>query len=308
MRSCASSSNDSPPRPRLTSVTRLRTLVDTDWLEAHLDDPELRVFDCTTALEPAPPESPHPYTVVSGYADYVEGHVPRAGFLAMQEELSDPDARLLFTAPEAQHFAKVMSGKGVGEGTSVVLYSAGTPAWATRAWWLLRLFGFDDAAVLDGGWERWVAEERPISTAPASYPPARFTARSRPELLAVKEDVIAAVNSGEPRLVNTLPEELFRGEEPSRYGRPGRIPTSLSLPYSEFTHDDGTFLSAAECETLVAERLGDAGEPVISYCGGGITATLLDFVLAGLDRGESQLYDGSLTEWAPDESLPLERG
>ena len=290
-------------------MARLGNLVDTSWLEDRLDEPRLRVFDCTTKLEPAPQDSPDPYTVVSGYEDYLDGHIPRAGFLDVQGELSDPAAPLLFTAPSAERITEVMSAKGVGDGAHVVLYSAGAPAWATRVWWLLRLHGFDDVAVLDGGWERWVAEDRPVSSGPADYPAAQFVARPRPRLLADKSDVLRSLETGEHTLVNTLPEELFVGEEPSRYGRPGRIPGSLSLPYALLTRpEDGTFLSAEECEALIAERLGEQHGPLITYCGGGITATMLDFVLAGLDRAESRLYDGSLTEWAPEESLPLERG
>lgn len=289
-------------------MAQLRHLAQTEWLAERLDDPSLRIFDCTTKLEPPAPGSDAPYEVVSGRADYDAAHIPGAGFLDVQGELSDPDARLPFTAPSKSHFAAAMSRHGVGEGAHVVLYSAGTPAWATRVWWLLRLFGFDDAAVLDGGWERWLAEGRSVSQVPADYPPATFVASEPRQMLATKDDVLASLADDASILVNTLPEELFRGNGPSRYGRPGRIPGSRSVPYSTLTDPErGTFRSVGECEALIAERIGDRG-PFITYCGGGITATMLDFVLAGLGRDPGRLYDGSLSEWAPDESLPLERG
>ena len=288
---------------------RLRHLVDTDWLAEHLANAHLRVFDCTTRLEPAPPDSTAPYEIVSGRAEYDAAHVPGAGFLDIQGELSDPESPLPFAAPSAEHFAAAMSRHGVADGTFVVLYSAGTSAWATRVWWLLRLFGFDDAAVLDGGWERWNTEARPVTQVAAGYPSTRFVTRPRPEMLATKSDVLATLEDGSHQLVNTLSPELFRGETPSRYGRPGRIPTSKSVPFASLVDpEDGTFLPPAACREILAGATDEEGAPIISYCGSGITASLVDFVLSGIDRSGSRLYDGSLSEWAPDESLPLECG
>ena len=292
-------------------MARLRHLVETSWLEAHLADANLRTFDCSTKLEPAPPGSAAPHVIVSGRADYDAAHIPGAGFLDIEGELSDPDSSLPFTVPSADRFAAAMSRHGVGDGSLVVLYSAGTPAWATRVWWLLRFFGFDDAAVLDGGWERWNAEGRPVTQDRAHYPPTQFVATPRPSMLATKNDVLATLDDPSPAhvLVNTLPAELFRGEAPSRYGRPGRIPGSKNVPYPALVDSHGaTFLPPDACRSALVEALGDSDAPVVTYCGSGITATMLDFVLAGLGRDDSRLYDGSLSEWAPDESLPLERG
>jgi thiosulfate/3-mercaptopyruvate sulfurtransferase len=154
--------------------------VQTDWLAAHLGDADLRIFDCTTHLLPADAETDAPYRIVSGKADYDQGHVPGAGFLDLQGELSDNTTRLRFMLPSADHFAAAMSRHGVGEGARVVLYSAGNIMWATRVWWMLRAFGFDRAAVLDGGWDKWCAEGRPVSTTPCAYPPAEFIARPQP--------------------------------------------------------------------------------------------------------------------------------
>ena len=128
-------------------------------------------------------------------------------------------------------------------------------------------------------------------------------------MLATRNDVLATLDDSSHQLVNTLPEELFRGETPSKYGRPGRIPTSKSVPYSSLVDPgNGTFLSSDDCREVIAGALGDKTARVITYCGGGITATLVDFVLASLDHTGSRLYDASLSEWAPDPSLPLEHG
>ena len=149
-------------------------LVQTDWLEAHLDDPGLRIFDCTMKLVPDPKAT---YQVEDARADWEKAHVPGAGYLDLQGELSDPTTKLRFMLPAADRFAEAMSRHGVGPGSRVVLYSAGAIFWATRIFWMLRAFGFDDAAVLDGGWKKWQLEARPVSTSPPRHPPARFVAR-----------------------------------------------------------------------------------------------------------------------------------
>jgi thiosulfate/3-mercaptopyruvate sulfurtransferase len=205
-------------------------LVQSDWLEAHRGDANLRIFDCTTHLLPAEADTGAPYRIVSGKAEYDAAHIPGAGFIDLQGELSDNSTKLRFMLPSAEQFAAVMSRCGVGEGTRVVLYSADGIMWATRVWWMLQAFGFDNAAVLDGGWEKWQAEGRPVSTAPCAYPPARFVARPRPELFVGKEQVRAALADTGTVIVNALPPELHRGAGPSRYGRPGRVPGSVNVP------------------------------------------------------------------------------
>lgn len=292
-------------------MSRLPHLVEATWLASRLEDQHLRIFDCTTRLVPPDPGTDMPYKAMSGRGDYDQAHIPGAGFLEVQGELSDRDSPLLFSVPDADDFAAAMSRHGVSEGTFVVLYSAGTPAWATRVWWLLKLFGFDDVAVLDGGWEHWVEAGLPVSQEPAAYAPAEFRARPRRHLLAAKGDVLRVVGDDSTTLVNTLSEEVFSGTSPSKYGRPGRIPSSVSLPYTSLLDDEGTgFRSVTECAAVLASELGgtEAATPIVTYCGSGITASLVDFVLAGLGRQDLRIYDGSLSEWAPDEALPLERG
>ena len=139
-------------------------------------------------------------------------------------------------------FAEAMSRHGIGQGTRVVLYSRDRLMWATRVWWMLHVMGFDDAAVLDGGFEKWQAEGRPVSTAPASYPPARFVPRPRPALMVDKDAVLAALDDPAVRLVNTLSPADFAGAGPSRYGRPGRIPGSVNLPWPDLTLPESNVL------------------------------------------------------------------
>ena len=145
-------------------------LVQTDWLAAHLGDPDLRIFECTTWLRPAAPGEAVPYHPEAGRADYEAGHIPGAGFLDLPGELSRQDAPVHFMMLPPAQFAAVMGRHGIGDGTRVVLYSRDRIMWATRVWWMLHAMGFDRAAVLDGGFEKWLAEGRPVSTEPSGLP------------------------------------------------------------------------------------------------------------------------------------------
>ncbi|HXR35555.1 MAG TPA: sulfurtransferase [Candidatus Binataceae bacterium] len=282
-------------------------LVQTDWLEAHRGDANLRIFDCTTHLLPAEADTDAPYRIVSGKAEYDAAHIPGAGFIDLQRELSDNTTKLRFMLPSAEQFAAVMSRCGVGEGTRVVLYSADGIMWATRVWWMLRAFGFDNAAVLDGGWEKWQAEGRPVSTAACGYPPANFVARPRPELFVGKEQVRAALADTGTVIVNALPPELHRGAGPSRYGRPGRVPGSVNVPAGRLLdRNTKTFVPLADASAKFSAAGVESSKNVICYCGGGISATVDLFLLYQLGYKHLTLYDGSMGEWARDNSLPIE--
>jgi thiosulfate/3-mercaptopyruvate sulfurtransferase len=283
-------------------------LISTDALAARLGQPGLRVYDCTTYLEPADPGSDDPYKVVSGRTTFVAGHVPGADFLDLQGELSATDTPLKFTMPSAEHLAGAFGRHGVVDGVRVVLYSIGSMMWATRVWWMLRAVGFDGAAVLDGGFDRWQAEGRAIEAGePRGYPPARFTPRPRPGRFVDKTAVRAAI--GDPRTVtvNALGPQFHQGREPSRYGRPGRVPGSVNVPAASLV-DPATKRFVAPADALA--RFAAAGvapdKQVIAYCGGGISATIDLFLLHQLGFDDLTLYDGSMGEWAKDPSLPIE--
>jgi thiosulfate/3-mercaptopyruvate sulfurtransferase len=281
-------------------------LVDAAWLHTHLGEPRLRVFDCTTHLAPDPITT---FRAESARADWERGHVPGAAYIDLQGTLSDPASGLRFTMPSAERFAEAMSALGVGDDSRVVLYSATSSWWATRVWWMLRAFGFDRAAVLDGGWEKWTAEGRPICTAPCAYPRARFVARPRPLLLANKDEVLAATHAADVAIVNALTRQQHTGEGGVHYGRPGHIPSSVNVPYSELIdRETNTFRPPAEMRAIL-ERAGvlSAGR-VITYCGGGIAATGVAFALALLGRQDVAVYDGSLSEWCADPSLKMATG
>jgi thiosulfate/3-mercaptopyruvate sulfurtransferase len=284
-------------------------LVQTDWLEAHLHDPELRTFECTTWLRPAEPGAGVPYHPEAGRADYETGHIPGAGFLDLPGELSRQDAPVHFMMLPPEQLAAVMGRHGVGDGCRIVLYSRDRIMWATRVWWMLHAMGFDRAAVLDGGFEKWLAEGRPVSREPAVYPPATFTPRPRAGLLVDKGAVLEAIDGPGTCLINTLSEPDFRGDEPSRYGRPGRIPGSVNLPWPALTEPDSNVLIPLDEAAKRAQAVGaDRAERIVCYCGGGISATMGLFLLHRLGYHNLALYDASMAEWARDDTLPIERG
>ena len=281
-------------------------LVETDWLAVHLDDPALRVLECTTILHPRPEGG---YRAESGRATWAAGHIPRSGFADLTDDLSDRASSLLYMMPTDEQTATVMARLGVGEGTRVVLYDRAVNMWAARVWWMLRAVGFDDAAVLNGGWKKWTVEGRPTSTEPCAYPPARFVARPRPELFVGKDAVLAGLGQRAACILNALTEEQHRGTEGVTYGRPGRIAGSANVAARSLVDPKTHAYLPAH---VLRERFAAAGaleaERVITYCGGGIAASSDAFVLALLGHDRVAVYDASLSEWAADPSLPMETG
>lgn len=288
----------------------LPPLVDPATLAAHLDHPAVRVFDATVYLRRQVEGGP--YTVESGGDDYEESHIPGAAFADIPGRLSDPHSPFRFTLPFPERFAAEVGALGVGPGVHVVAYARESPMWATRLWWLLRYFGFDDTSVLDGGLVAWQAEGREVVAGRETYPPATFEPKPRPELLATLSDVRAVVDAGGAPacLVNALTPVAFSGLGPYAYSRPGRIPGSVSVPAGSLL-DPATnrFLDPEELKgRFAAAGAGpDDDRPLVAYCGGGISATVDLFALRLTGR-DGRLYDGSLTEWSADPDLPLEVG
>jgi thiosulfate/3-mercaptopyruvate sulfurtransferase len=280
-------------------------LVGTQWLADHLADPHVRVLDGTTHLPPLPDLSL--YDVVSGRADFEKGHIPGAGFVDIEHELSTPHPRLHFMLPTAEAFAAAMGRLGIGNDTHVVTYATGNHWWATRLWWMLRVFGHDRVSVLDGGFQKWQSEGRPLETgALRAQAPRAFTARMRPEMVATREDILAAVGRGETCTVNALRPEQHAGTGGVHYGRRGHITGSVNIPALHHIRPDNTFRDADELRALFAPAL--AAPEVLTYCGGGIAATSVALVLAMLGHERVKVYDNSLTEWAADPALPMETG
>lgn len=277
-------------------------LITPEELERILDDSSLRVFDTTVLMTPRPGG----YDVRSGRDDYEVAHIPGAAFMDLLGDLSDAAHRLRFMLPPEPQFTAAMSRLGIGPGTQVVLYNAGPSWWSTRAFFMLRAFGFDAVRVLDGGLDRWRREQRPLESGTRTYPPTQFVVRERRRVFVGREEVLRAVHTGERLLMHALAPAVFRGEV-APYGRPGRIPGSVNLFAADLlAGDDRVFLDPTELRSkfAAAGALGDRA--TITYCGGGISATTNAFALLMLGRDDVQIYDASMSEWGPDPTLPME--
>ena len=287
------------------SFARPQYLVETEWLAQHLNDPAVRVLECTVYLHPKPD---HGFRAESGRAKWAEGHIPGSSFADLTEDLSDRTSPLMYMMPSAAQFAAAMGRYGVGDGVKVVLYDRAVNMWAARVWWMLRAFGFEDAAVLNGGWKKWTVEGGPVATDDGARPARTFVPRPRRELIADKKAVLAGVGDRATCLINALSEEQHRGTGGVTYGRAGRIAGSANVVARDLvdpkTH---AYLPPDELRArFAASGALDAGR-VITYCGGGIAASSDAFVLTLLGKDDVAVYDASLSEWAADPSLPMER-
>lgn len=287
-------------------MTHSAALISTDELARRMGAHGLRIFDCTTYLRPRPEGG---YKAESGRANYDKGHIPGAGFLDLGAELSDPTSDLRFTLPPLDALTRAFAAKGIGHGTFVVLYSHASPVWATRIWWMLRAVGFDDAAILDGGLDKWKAEGRPLSTEETIYPPATLTLRGRPEIFVDKSDIKAAIGKNGILTLNALSHEQHKGSGGVTYGRPGRIAGSSCVPAASLFGADKTLKPIAELRQSFEGVGMTPDKRVLVYCGGGIAATLDAFVLTALlGHKNVSVYDNSMQEWSNDASLPMETG
>ncbi|HEY0182803.1 MAG TPA: sulfurtransferase [Rhodopila sp.] len=279
-------------------------LVETDWLARNLDD--VVVLDCTTHLLPDPKIT---YVVKPAREDFERGHIPGAQFCDVSRDVSDTRQKLNFMRPTPDDFAAAMRRFGIGNGTRVVTYSTGNPWWATRVWWLLREFGHDNAAVLNGGWQKWVAEGRASENGPGTpRPPGDFTVRAVRNLMVGKDEVKAAVGDAGICTLNALLPAQHAGSGGNSYGRPGRIAGSVNLPAANLIDPvTNTFLPADELRRRLDE-VGALDRPVIAYCGGGIAASADALILTMLGHTDVKIYDASLSEWAKDGSLPMVTG
>lgn len=275
-------------------------LVTTQWVVDQLEEPDVRVLDVTVQIDPGTGR------VRSGRGDYETGHIPGSGFADLLDDLSDPATPGRMMLPSAARFARAMGSLGVGPGARVVLYDRRENMWAARLWWMLRAFGFDEAAVLDGGWAAWRAAGHPVCSTPCTSPSATFDPQPRPGVFVGIPDVLAAIDSPDTAIVNALGHRQHRGEV-NAYGRPGHIPGSANISaWDILDRSSGTYLPVDAIRSVCGPLLDS--ERLITYCGGGIAASSLALALHHAGHTNIAIYDGSLREWCADPALPLELG
>jgi len=279
----------------------VRDLVTTEWLALHLDDPALRIADVRWYLDPSR----------KGRDAYARGHVPGAAFLDVDADLSAPGGGRGRPAgrhpwPSAEQVSRVMGAAGIGPDTLVVAYDDQAGAVAARLWYLLRAYGHDDVAVLDGGLPKWIAEGRPVTTGTPAVGPAAFAARLRPGFVLTKAEMLARDRTRP--LLDARASERFRGETEPVDPRAGHIPGARSAPFSGNLSADAlpVFLPPAALRERYAALGAERSAPIV-YCGSGVTAChdLLALRLAGLS---GSLYGGSWSEWSSDATLPAATG
>ena len=277
-------------------------LISPDELAADLDG--RRVLDATVIFAPTPEGGFH---VESGLARFNEGHIPGAQFLDLVNDASDASSDLGFTLPPVAQLEALFRRLGISNDTEVVVYSRELIALATRAWWLLHYCGHRRARVLDGGLEAWEAAGHPLSAEPASCPPGDFKASPNPSLFADRNEVLAAIGDPDIRTVNSLSPEDFAGNGAFSMGRKGHIPGSVNLFFFDLL-ENGRFKDDAALRQALDGKGMLSAPRVINYCAVGVTATIDAFACLLSGHEDVALYDGSLAEWARDESLPMETG
>lgn len=276
-------------------------LVSTDWLASHLGDPDLRLLDGSFKL---------PGVTPTAADDYRARHIPGAMFFDI-DAIADHESPLPHMLPGAMEFGTAMSQLGVGADDRVVIYDSAGVVSATRAWWMLRTFGHDRIAVLDGGLPKWLAEGRPVTDAVPAPARRAFRVKFRPELVRKKAQLLANLESKAEQVLDARTVERFEGKaaEPWPGRRSGRIPGSLNLPYSLLSNaDDKTVAPREELERRFAAAGVIAGKPVVTSCGSGVTACVLAFGLHLTGRDDVAVYDGSWAEWGLPGDTPVATG
>lgn len=277
-----------------------KTLVSTQWLAAHLKDPDLRVLDASWYL-PGSERDP--------FAEYQRAHIPGARFFDL-DDVSDHRSDLPHMVPPVEKFMSRMRAIGVGDGHQIVVYDGSGLFSAPRVWWLFKLMGQMDIAVLDGGFPKWKAEGHPVEDLPPILRDRHMMVRRQNQMVKDVTQVSAASKLGESEIVDARSPGRFYGKDPEpRPGlRAGHIPGSKNVFYKDVLKADDTMKSPDEMRQVFVEAGVDLDKPVITSCGSGVTAAILSLGLTRMGKTDHSLYDGSWTEWGMFPTLPIATG
>lgn len=277
-----------------------QNLVSTDWLAAHINNPDLRIIDASWYL----PEMNRDPKV-----EYDQAHIPNARFFDI-DEIADSKTDLPHMIPPAEKFVSRMRAMGIGDGHQVVVYDSWGILSAPRVWWTFQLFGKHDTAVLDGGLKKWVAEGRETEDMPPVMRDRHMTVQRNAARIKTVTQVAAAAKLKQGQILDARSPGRFRGEEPEpREGlRGGRIPGSINLPFENLVNEDGTLKSDDDLRQIMDDAGVDMKAPIITTCGSGITAAIIDLALDRLGHKNHAVYDGSWAEWGLYDDMKVETG
>ncbi len=277
-----------------------KTLVSTNWLADHLKDPDLRVLDGTIFMPGDPRDAK---------AEYEASHIPGARFFDI-DDISDHRSDLPHMAPPVEKFMSRLRQMGVGDGHQVVVYDTHGLFSAARVWWLFRLMGQDNIAVLDGGFPKWLAEDRPVEDLPPLIRDRHMTVRRRAEMVKDVTQVAAASKLQDYTILDARAPGRFTGNEaePREGMRGGHIPNSRNVHYKSLLNADNTMKSPEELRAVFDAAGADLAKPVITSCGSGITAAIINLALERIGKSDHALYDGSWTEWGAFPTVPVSTG
>ncbi|REJ72680.1 MAG: 3-mercaptopyruvate sulfurtransferase [Proteobacteria bacterium] len=277
-----------------------KTLVSTEWLHAHLKDPDLRILDGSYYL-PQMGRDPR--------AEYDAAHIPNARFFDI-DDVADHGSELPHMVPPVEKFMSRMRAMGVGDGHQVVVYDGMGLFSAARVWWLFKLMGQNNIAVLDGGLPKWQAEGRPVEDLPPVIRDRHMTVRRQNQMVKDVTQVSAASKLGDYEIIDARSPGRFRGEEPEpRAGlRPGHIPGSKNVCFKELLNADQTMKNPVEIRQIFEAAGVDFNKPAITTCGSGVTAAVLSLGLERIGKTDHSLYDGSWSEWGMFPTVPVATG
>jgi thiosulfate/3-mercaptopyruvate sulfurtransferase len=277
-----------------------KTLVSTEWLHAHLKDPDLRILDGSYYL-PQMGRDPR--------AEYDAAHVPNARFFDI-DDVADHGSDLPHMVPPVEKFMSRMRAMGVGDGHQVVVYDGMGLFSAARVWWLFKLMGQNNIAVLDGGLPKWQAEGRPVEDLPPAIRDRHMTVRRQNHMVKDVTQVSAASKLGDYEIIDARSPGRFRGEEPDpRAGlRPGHIPGSKNVCFKDLLNADQTMKNPVEIRQIFEAAGVDFNKPAITTCGSGVTAAVLSLGLERIGKTDHSLYDGSWSEWGMFTTVPVATG